>query len=229
MKTTNQPASLQAIKFLYLSFFLFILPSCEKPFSLALHSPIYPSASDTIIYTLELKAGLAPNEVRLFKQLIQLTVLNIPFGGPYLIRNPAPERLLTLWRNPSIRTLSFCRTEASPLNSLIKYRFEIKQDNGMMTQHKICFATQNYPLEKDPVPVYEVGSQSNTLDIVFIPDTDITDQISFRDHSRRNIREAYLVEPTTKYFRHSFNFYINPFQGHATDFDRTDKFCPIQC
>jgi hypothetical protein len=34
------------------------------------------------------------------------------------------------------------------------------------------------------------------------------------------IRESFFDEPTTRRFRRSFNFYINPSTGHATDYDK---------
>ncbi len=204
---------------------ILILQSCDNPTSIALHNPIYPSAADRVEYTLEMQgeAGSSPREVKLYEQITSISVIRLPFPfgvREFIIRTPFPETLLNTWMNPAIGTLSFRKEVATPESSLVKYRFEVTQRDNNVFKHEVSYATQNYPIADDPIPVYVVGDESNTMDVVFIPDSDITNLATFRDHCRRNIGEAYFQEATTKKFRHSFNFYINPRTGHATDYDR---------
>lgn len=199
------------------------LQSCDNPYTIAMHSPIYPSTSENVTYSLEMLSGTAPKEVKLFERVDIMNVIRIPIWGTVIevpITTPGAEALLQTWTNPALGTLSHVKASPNPANSVVTYRFEIKQSNNSIAKHQVTYATRDYPLTNAPAPVYVVGSQDNTFDVVFIPDTDITNMGTFRNHCRAMIRDAFFDENTTKLFRHSFNFYINPLTGHATDFDR---------
>ena len=210
--------------FLCIGLFLVTLASCDDPFSIAMHNPIYPSSSENVTYTLEMLSGRAPTEVKLYERIDNITLFEVPFpfGDPIIIPTifPGAETLLQTWPNPSIGTLTHVKSSPNPANSLVTYRFEIRQSNGTLIKHEIQYATRDYPLTLQPAPVYVVGDADNTFDVVFIPDTDISNMGTFRNQCRNMIRESFFDENTTKLFRHSFNFYINPRTGHATDYDQ---------
>jgi hypothetical protein len=200
------------------------LSSCEQPFSIVLHDPISPNPGTAVNYSIEMQGGTAPKSVRLYEQVSTMSLITIPvpFGSDieYLMTVPQPEQLVNTWNNPAIGTLTFTRTSGIPRQCLITYRFEVTQSNNQVVRHTVTYASRDYPMQNDPLPVYVVGDAANTFDVVFIPDTDIGNLDDFRTHVRRNIREAFFQEQSTKLFRHSFNFYINRQTGHATDFDK---------
>ena len=200
-----------------------LIIGCDNPFSIALHDPITPGPGDLVTYSLEMQGGSSPKEVRLYEQVSSLSVVEINlvfFKFKYLVVTPGPDVLLNTWTTPAIGTLTFARATGMPASSLITYRFEIVENDNELRQHKVTYAGRDYPLSESPIPAYVTGNSSNTYDIVYIPDTDIGNLNTFRDHCRRDIREAFFDEGTTRLFRHSFNFYVNRQTGHATDYDR---------
>ncbi|MEJ0103790.1 MAG: hypothetical protein WDO19_15065 [Bacteroidota bacterium] len=203
---------------------LLFLQSCDKPFSIAMHDPISPNPGDGITYSLEMQSGTAPKSVRLYEQVTLLVpaTIDLPIIGPIIIitRNPQPEVLLNTWTSPALGTLSFARRGGIPAQCLVTYRFEVTQSDNNIARHSVSYASRDYPSANDPIPVYVVGDQQNTYDVVFIPDSDIGNLDDFRINVRKDIRDAYFDEQTTKLYRHSFNFYINRQTGHATDYDR---------
>jgi hypothetical protein len=195
---------------------LLVLGACqENPETFAVHEPIYPAAGDDFTYRLEHVSGGPIQEVRLYERVDTFVFLPPLFS--FVI--PGVEIPLQTWTAPTPTTFTFDRIGGHPANSFVYYRFEVDGEGGENYRHEIQFAIRPYPFPNLPAPVYAVGDRDDIFDVVFIPDTDITDMDNFRDHCRRMIREAFLDEPTTRKFRRSFNFYVNPVTGHATDYD----------
>jgi len=224
MKTLSQRLASNKLRVVILIVSTFLLQSCDNPFSIALHDPIAPAPGDQVTYSLEMMDGEAPKNVRLYERVTTLKVKDLHFMGFHfqlLLPIPGQEVLLRTWTNPSLGTLSYTRPNKMPGSSMITYRFEITQHDNAIGRHEVTYAGRDYPLAEDAVPIYVTGDTANTYDIVFIPDTDITNLADFRTHCRKNIREAFFDEQTTRMFRHSFNFYMNRQTGHATDYDNT--------
>lgn len=201
---------------------LLIIFSCDSkdPYSYAIHDPISPSVNDRPTYQLVMTDMPSINNVKLFEQVIFLNVVNFA-ATSQINQNPQPEVFLKTWSNPDNGTLSFTRSNGIPEKCMIKYRFEIALKDNSVVKWEVTFAGRDYPLSQQPIPVYIVGAPANTYDIVFIPDTDLGSNLDeFRTNCSQNIYAAFFSEPTTKYFRKSFNFYINRQTGHATDYNQ---------
>ena len=93
---------------------------------------------------------------------------------------------------------------------------------SLSKSHDVTFATRPYPVPDMPAPIYVQGDVDHVFDVIFIPDTDITDVSGFRDHCSKMIEDAVLAEPSIKPWNQQFNFYINPESGTATDYDNID-------
>ena len=223
MKKVKQWLASKRIQLAILIVSATFLQSCDNPFTIALHDPVAPAPGDQVTYTLEMSGGSAPKEVRLYEGVTNFQVITIHFwffDFQYLQKISSPEVLLKTWTNPSLGTLSYPRSTQMPASSMITYRFEVTQQDNSITRHEVTYAGRDYPITDDAVPIYVTGNTTNTYDIVYIPDTDITNLANFRTNCRGAIRGAFFDERTTRWFRHSHNFYMNRQTGHATDYDR---------
>ncbi len=198
------------------------LVGCESPLTIATHDPIYPKADQAVTFTLEKVSGSRLRSVALYE-----VVSNVDANGT--ITSTGDEAMLKSWSSPG-KVISFTKPAGYPPRTFVRYRFKVKAPSsgwgGCFSSndtfsHEIVFATRPYPVPGDPAPVYVTGDPNEVFDIVLIPDTDIpeAEMDVFRDHCRRVVREAFLDEPTTRAFRRSFNFYINPHPGTATDYN----------
>jgi hypothetical protein len=189
---------------------LLLLASCESnPITLALHNPIYPTASQAVTYSLERVSAGAINAAELHE-----TISTINSSG---VLTPGTETLLQSWSSPS-GDLSFVKTSGYSANQMVTYRWVVKvQEDGREREknYRVTYAIGPYPVPNQPAPVYVQGDPDDVFDLVFIPDSDITDLNAFRDHCRQNIRNAFFDEPHTRLWRKQFNFYINPIIGTA--------------
>ncbi len=101
---------------------------------------------------------------------------------------------------------------------MVTYRWEVLTPDADKN-YEVTYATRPYPVSDEPAPVYCQGDPDDVFDVVFIPDTDITTMSDFYDNCRGAISEAFFDEPHTRYWRRQYNFYINPDEGTATDYD----------
>lgn len=189
---------------------LLLLASCESnPVTLALHSPIYPGASENVTYTLERITAGTINSAQLFETISTVSSAGVVTAGS--------ETLLQSWSSPAA-DLSFVKSGGYSANRLITYRWVVKvQEDGKEKEktYRVTYAVRPYPVPNQPAPVYVQGDPDDVFDLIFIPDADITDMPAFRDHCRQNIRNAFFDEPHTRLWRKQFNFYINPITGTA--------------
>ncbi len=194
--------------------FLLLLSSCEPaPVTLALHNPIFPTASQNVTYTLERVTTGTINSARLFETVSTVNSAGVVTAGT--------EMELQNWSSPA-GDLSYVKSGGYAANSLVTYRWEVKvqeEDKEKTKTYRVTYAIRPYPVPNQPAPVYVQGDPDDVFDLVFIPDTDITDMDGFRNHCRENIRNAFFDEPHTRLWRRQFNFYINPITGTAKDAD----------
>jgi len=184
----------------------------QDPETIAIQDPVYPAAGESVAYTVERISGGAVASLRLFER-----VATIDATGA--VTAPGTEVELANWASPA-DLVTHTKAGGASANSLVSYRVEVEGVNGKRYSHVITYAVRPYPVPNQPAPVFAVGDVDDVFDVVMIPDFDVTDIATFRDHARRMIREAFLDEETTRLFRRSFNFYINPDRGRATDYDR---------
>ncbi len=188
------------------------LSSCrEKPETFAIHSPIYPTGSQQVTYTLSLIEGAA-EKVELFE-----TVFNVSATGGLSGSNP--ESLIKTWDDPTF-PLNFTRSGGYGTNKYVRYRFRVVGADKTYN-HSIAFATSPYPVANAAIPVYVVGDVDRVLNCVFVRDSDLTNSL-FLTHVGRNIDSSFHREEWIRRFRSSYNFYVNPHAGKASDFDTPD-------
>ncbi|MBX3242231.1 MAG: hypothetical protein KIT80_14670 [Chitinophagaceae bacterium] len=193
---------------------LFIIPllfSCkENPETFAIHSPIYPSGTEAVSFTLRKIDGNV-SEVKLFE-----FVANVNSQGD--LSATTPETEIQSWSSPSF-PLTFTRSSGYGSNKLVTYRFQVKGNNKTYN-HRISFATRPYPVPNQAAPVYVVGNQDKVLNLVFIPDTSMNSRMTlFYNSVRSQIDSTFHQEDWVRRFRSSYNFYINPVTAIARDFD----------
>jgi hypothetical protein len=92
---------------------------------------------------------------------------------------------------------------------------------------EVSFVLQDYYLSfpDHPVPVYVQGDMRDLMDLIFIPAQSdaINDPLpaeffpDFRNSCRSIIKDAIFQEPSIRYWRKHFNFWINPAAGRALD------------
>ena len=186
---------------------IMLMMSCkENPETFAIHSPIYPKSGDAVTYTLRKIEGDV-EKVRLLT-----TTHNINSSGS--ITTSGAETLLKEWRNPSF-PLSFTTTSGYGTNKLVEYRFEVVGNDRTYT-HKIRYATNPYPVTDAAIPVYAVGEVEKVLNVVFIPDEDMAEDLTlFYDNVGENIHDSFHEEEYVRRFRRSYNFYVNPLTAKA--------------
>ncbi len=186
-----------------------LLCSCKQtPETFAIHAPIYPGSGQGVTFTLDRIDGDVET-VKLYE-----TVQTINSAGS--VTATSTTVLLQQWSNPTF-PLNFVKRGGYSANRIINYRFEVYGNKKHYT-HSVKFATRPYPVANQPAPVYIVGDVNSVLDLVFIPDTDVNIDTFYRA-VRTDIHEVFHGEDYIRRFRNSYNFFINPFTGHAHDYD----------
>ena len=190
---------------------LLLFSSCEKdPVTVVMHEPIYPTGSETVTYTLHKATAGTINSASLYEQ-----VQTIDANG--MVTATGTETLLNTWTNPA-GNLSQVTSSGHGSNKLVTYRWVVTTPD-QNKQYRVTYATRPYPVADMPAPIYTQGDPDDVFDVVFIPDTDITNLTDFYTNCRGAIDEAFFDEPHTRSWRRQYNFYINPERGTATDFD----------
>ena len=185
-----------------------------------LHDPIYPGAAATVAYSLEVESEAGIHRVELYG-----TVSTIDTAGTVTAGGETRVHEWDFHLDPPTVRVNFTKAGGYPKNRLVRYRFWVQTGlwwwGGRSTEsHGVTFATAPYPVRNQPIPVYAQGDVDKVFDVVFIPDTDITDMVAFHGHVRGMIQDAVFSEPSVLPWRTNFNFYINPVTGTATDYDR---------
>jgi len=192
----------------------FVLSGCIGS-TYPMHDPIYPTSGENVTYTLEATSGNGVANIKLYE-----TVSSINSAGTV---TPGTETLLKEWNlsnKPTSTTVSYTKTNGYSANKLVRYRFLMTNGKNNTRSHYVTFAIRPYPVTDQPAPVFVQGDVDHVFDIVFIPDTDITNMNTFYGHCRKMIKDSVFAEPSIKLWIRQFNFYINPHTGHATDYDR---------
>jgi hypothetical protein len=125
----------------------------------------------------------------------------------------------------------------------VSYKFRIVYSNPPDVTHtpaenvEVTFVLQDYYsiFPDRPVPVYTQRDLRDAMDLLFIPAQSdaITDPLDeaffseFRTSCRSIIKDAVFQEPSIKFWRKHFNFWINPAAGRAMD-GRCGDCCHVQ-
>ncbi|MCJ7662843.1 MAG: hypothetical protein MUO24_01230 [Desulfobacterales bacterium] len=188
--------------------------------TLPMHNPIYPTNGEDVTYNLNV--SVSHGSIKAIK--LYETVSSIDAQSTV---TPGTESLLQEWNftdTPNSTSVTFTKTRGYEANKLVQYRFLVKIKRNWIwstsRSHDVSYATRPYPVPNQPAPVYVQGDVDHVFDVVFIPDTDITNMTTFRTECRNMITDAVFAESTVRNWNRQFNFYINHEPGTATDYDR---------
>jgi hypothetical protein len=190
-----------------------LLAGCTGIITVPIHQPIFPASGENITYNLETSSESGIKNIKLYETVSTIdATATITAGTESLIKewNPAGA--------PTETTVSFTKAGFAD-NSYITYRFWVKNGDNRTRSHTVSFVTRPYPVADHPAPVYAQGDVDHVFDIIFIPDQDITNMNTFRNHCRQMITDAMFSDPSVRKWCRQFNFYINPDTGRATDYD----------
>jgi hypothetical protein len=204
--------SFNRVHSLYGLVILILFTSCKQnPETFAIHSPIYPTGSQTVTYTLHRLNGDV--------QTVNLYISTSNVNSAGTVSGTTSESLVNTWSSPSAFPISFTSSSGYGTNKLVNYHFEVI-GNSKTYHHRISFATSPYPVANAAVPVYTVGDVDTKMNAVFIPDADMTGNLTlFYTHVARDIDSAFHREDWVRRFPYSYNFFINPFSGTAGDYN----------
>jgi hypothetical protein len=196
-----------------------------KTFSI--HDPIYPGAGGNVTYTLlDVIAVNGVQSIELHEWVQDVDQFGNTSGGGWVKLDcwgPDPG-CSTLPSSPPI-SVSHVKGGGNTSNKFISYKFKVFDSSGNPYPNSdiVGYAIRDYPPSsvpnddlKQPAPVYVQGDVGQAMDIIFIPDEDITDLDVFRDHCRLMILEGIFGDEMTRSWWQFFNFYINPLDGDAT-------------
>jgi hypothetical protein len=116
----------------------------------------------------------------------------------------------------------------------ITYKFEIIYNDGSTEANDITFALRDYheSLPDIPAPVYAQGNSLQLVDILFIParnhagtPLNPADLNTFRSSLPAIIRNVMFRDPTLMYYHDRFNFWVNPKEGRAFDYNACSTCC----
>lgn len=182
----------------------------ENPETFAIHSPISPSDTDPVTFTLR-RIGGSVSEVKLFE-----SVSDVNSAGE--LSGTTAETEIQTWNSPGF-PLTFTKTSGYGSNKLVTYRFQVKGNNKTYN-HTVTFATRPYPVTNQVIPVYVVGNQDKVMNLVFIPDTSMNSRMDlFYSSVGSQIDSTFHQEDWVRRFRGSYNFFINPVTAIARDFN----------
>lgn len=105
-----------------------------------------------------------------------------------------------------------------PANSLVRLVAQTWDVDGATRSESYSFAAGAYPWPNDPIPIRVSGAPASHMDLVFIPDTDLT-VASFRTQLAGVIENLYFRYDTYRgdddtMWRTLYNFYYSNVQGN---------------
>lgn len=194
---------------------LVYLTGCSNIESIPVHDPVYPANGVNVTYTLEASSSDGIENIKLYEAVSSINSAGTVTAGT--------ETLLNEWNpsgSPNSITVNWTKSGGYLSNKLVAYRFYVQNGRNKTKNYTVTYAIRPYPVPNQPAPVYVQGDPDDLFDVVFIPDTDITNMNTFRGHCRSMILDSFFEDPHVVFWHHMFNFYINPHTGTATDYDR---------
>jgi hypothetical protein len=184
---------------------------CAAAKIVAKHSPMHPTNSQAV--TFEGDATGSVKSVTLSYQRYSLS-LN---GSGDIVQTPDGSEVQVKTCNAAsgATSLNCTHTMASAFadNSLITFSAKVIDTDNKSSTESYSFAAGNYPLPNDPIPVRLKGGTTEKLDVVFIPDTDIT-VANFRNNLDEVVEDLYFKYDAMKTWRGLYNFYYSGVQGN---------------
>lgn len=193
------------------------LAACSDASMLATHSPAHPGTNGAVT----LKAHSTGN-VDKITLAYEVYTLSTGAGGAHVqTLTTAMTDVKTCDPSGNVSTLdcSFTVTSGFAANRLIKFKATARGGNGKTRSESYFFAAGTYPWPNDPIPIRVTGDPATHMDVVFIPDTDIT-LANFRSGLAAVIEDLYFKYATYRgsdsglMWRTIYNFYYSGVQGN---------------
>lgn len=208
------PATRRQVLLLFVLLFALGLGACQNGCSqaqiLATHSPAHPQNDQAV--TFEGATTGTTDKIELAYERYSLTVSN---GD--VTQMLADARTVVKTCDPAGNVDGLTCTHTMPAAfaaaSLIRFTATSYDAEGDTSSETYDFASGDYPLADDPIPIRVKGDPVDHLDVVFIPDTDIT-LASFRDQLDEVIEDLYFKYDEFKVWRGNLNFYYSGRQGN---------------
>lgn len=177
----------------------------KNPITSAMHSPIFPKENEPITFTLKLSDG-------------EIDIVNFYHKTD---NNEEVKEPLKKWNwvsDSKDNQVEFTLNEGYKSCVNITYRFEVIRNGCNPYSHIITFfinSVQNLeitlnPEDELPIPIYETQKSTKAINIVFIPDEDLSDKLDdFNKSVEKHVNNFFYNEQTLRRFRSAYNFYIN--------------------
>lgn len=174
-----------------------------------MHDPFYPRAEEPVEFSIQAECEDGIKEISL-----HVEVFSVDASGNLTFKEDRELDGEEFMAAPTSLAWSFTHMDGFLENSFVKYRFEVETKNIFNSRsHMVEFAINPYPVTNEfgpvPVPVYVQGYSKDLFDIVLIPDKNLSSS-AFDEAYPSIIKDEVLSEPTIKYQKRQFNFYINP-------------------
>jgi len=192
------------------------LGACSDASLLATHSPMHPDTNAAV--TLRARSTGTVDRITLSYEVYTLSTGG---GGVHVQTLTTPlAAVKTCDPAGNVANLDCSHTIAGgfPANRLIRFVAQAWDGNGKSRTESYSFAAGAYPWPNDAIPIRVSGDTVNHMDLVFIPDTDIS-VANFRNGLAGVIENRYFGYDTylgndTIMWRTLYNFYYSGVQGN---------------
>jgi hypothetical protein len=192
---------------------LLILAGTTETFAaspVASHEPMHPTNAEMVTFT-----ATAPGTVDKIRLAYRRATLSTAPDGSHVTTPVGGEVEVKVCDPPGTVANLACThtmTTAFPAASLITYKATSFDAAGNAESDEYSFAAGDYPWPSDAIPVRAKSAAVRALDVVFIPDTDIT-VASFRAQLDDVVR-LFFRYPQIEASRVHHNFYYSSIQGN---------------
>lgn len=173
------------------------------------HSPMHPTNTQFVTFK-----GIASGGVDKVRLSYRRATLSTSADGSHVQKPAENDTELVVCdpqgTQPSI-PCPFTMKKAFPAESLVTFTVKAWDGNGNVEEEEYSFATGDYPWPTDPIPIRVKNVTARALDVVFIPDKDITvANLRARLHE---VVDLYFLYPEITESRRFHNFYYSSIQG----------------
>ncbi len=194
------------------------IPAVADAVVVATHAPMHPGDSEAVTF-----AAKASGTVDRIVLAYERHALSTAPGGSH--EQTLVEALTMLVECDPEGTVASLPCEMTlgpgfPANSLITFHATAYDSEGRTASESYSFAAGEYPWPSDPIPIRVNGDPREHLDIVFIPDTDIS-IATFRESLVDVLETLYFKYDVIQSYRTLYNFYYSEVAG---DYEETCNF-----
>jgi hypothetical protein len=200
-----------AIEISLLALAVTLSTGCGSARVVAFHDPMHPTNSQAVTFRAEATGTV--DRVELAYE--RYTLSTGPGNTKVQTLAQAMTTVKTCDPPGSVSSLTCTHTMPSAFaaNSLINFRVRAVDPQNRTSSETYSFASGDYPWPNDPIPIRVKGGTADKLDVVFIPDTDIT-VANFRSQLDEVIEDLYFKYSNIKFWRGLYNFYYSGQQGN---------------